>query len=139
MIKKPWRMREGGSTKPLVTFEVLSTHKGWWSFSKAWGTEDLLSAEPGITAKESEYTQTSERRIRREWLFSCCILYSGITLEQSGEKTLNNRSQQTPLIKYLDIEMFSKAVGELVFVKRGRIYWKLIGINIYSWSCRHRQ
>lgn len=70
MIKKPWRM---GSTKPLVTFEVLSTHMGWFSYQSL-RTEDLLSAEPGITEKESESTQTSELRIRREWVFSWCIL-----------------------------------------------------------------
>lgn len=33
MIKKPLMT---GSTKPLVTFEVLSTHKGW-SLCKVWG------------------------------------------------------------------------------------------------------
>lgn len=34
--------------------------------SKAGGLEELLSAEPGITAKESKTTQTNELTIRRE-------------------------------------------------------------------------
>lgn len=35
-------------------------------FSKAGGLSALLSAEPGITAKESKTTHTNELNIRRE-------------------------------------------------------------------------
>lgn len=61
MIKKPWRM---GSTKPLVRFEVLSTHKGW-SLSKAWGLRTYSVQSQGLLQRKVKTTQTSEPRIRR--------------------------------------------------------------------------
>lgn len=48
MVKKPWRM---GSTKLLVTTEVLSTHKRW-SFSKAWGLRTYSVQSQGLLQRK---------------------------------------------------------------------------------------
>lgn len=58
-------------------------------FSNAGGLKELLSAEPGITAKESKTTQTNEVTIRREdacW-WSFCKNKSILALDSTLKRT----------------------------------------------------
>lgn len=50
-----------GSTMTLGSLLRYSVHTKAGPFSKAGGLKKLLSAEPGITAKESKTTQTNEQ------------------------------------------------------------------------------
>lgn len=51
MYKKTLQGWGGGSTEPLVTFEVLSTHKGW-SLSKAWGLRTYSVQSQGLLQRK---------------------------------------------------------------------------------------
>lgn len=67
-------------------------------FSNAGGLKELLSAEPGITAKESKTTQTNEVTVRREdaswWSFRKKQEYFGTRRNEQNNRPVILSAEQ---------------------------------------------
>lgn len=93
-----------GSTKPLVTFEVLSTHKGW-SLSKASGLRTYSVQSQGLLQRKVKPHRPVSGALGGENCSSVdafchlyrvdLIVFMQFSLEKK-EKSLNNWRQQMP-------------------------------------------
>lgn len=123
MIKKPWRV---GSTKPPVTFEVLSTHKSW-SLSKAWGLRTYSVQSQGLLQRKVKpHRPVSWGLWGGNGAFSWCIL----TVVSSGKCFLCSNVLDTKQFS-LSLENTSNLVVKKQGITDQIIKVTLNGINIH--------